>query len=118
MYCARMYWHSPAATVTHERDLKTLQLVDEGELVRVDREHMVSSSGHTTTLSNSEKISTHAVVFCTGWQRSNLSLFSSSLAYGLGQPVDFASVSASARQYWDYLDKIAEDHLLETYPTL
>lgn len=65
-----IFYFAPGGTITHDRDLETLRLIDEEELIRVDREILVSAEGHTATISSGEKINTDAIVFCTGWKLS------------------------------------------------
>ncbi|KAF4624302.1 hypothetical protein G7Y89_g13871 [Cudoniella acicularis] len=113
-----MFWFVPGGTITHDRDLETLRLIDEEKLVRVSRAHMVSVSGHEVKLSNSQSFNTDAIVMCTGWELSSRPIFSPTLAYDVGLPADPSVVPDVEKQHWKILDLAAEKQVLETYPIL
>jgi dimethylaniline monooxygenase (N-oxide forming) len=111
-----MFWFVPGATVTHPRDLETLEIVDEGKLIHVNRAHPTSAKGRFLTLSTGETIATDAIVWCTGWMISNLFLFEPALADEVGLPLLPHCLPEESAKYWEPLDKAAEDRLVELYP--
>ncbi|CZT51968.1 uncharacterized protein RSE6_13197 [Rhynchosporium secalis] len=112
------FWFVPGATNLHDRDLETIKLIDEGDLVSVTRENLVTAYGKTITLSNGDKLSTDAIVFCTGWDPTFPSLFSPSLAAELGIPVDPSHLSSKVASYWKTLDALAESNIDSLNPML
>jgi dimethylaniline monooxygenase (N-oxide forming) len=93
-------------------------LIDEEKLVRVNRAHVVSTAGHSVTLSTGETIQTDAIVFCTGWEPALPPLFANPLANEVGMSIAPTSIPAIERQYWEALDTAAEKQVLEDYPVL
>ena len=113
-----MFWFVPGGTVTHDRDLKTLDIVDEGKLVHVNRAHITSIESRSVILSTGDTIPTDALVFCTGWELSFPSFFSQSLSEELGLPVDPNMLSIPEKQYWEDLDTAAKKEIDDLYPVL
>lgn len=102
----------------HGRDLETFKLVDEGHLVNVTRENMISAVGKSITLSNGDKLSTDAIIYCTGWELAFPPLFSPDLANELGIPVDPSILSPKQKAYWKTLDALAEARIDNDNPLL
>lgn len=113
-----MFWFTPGGTILHDRDLKTWELIDEGEVIKVTRDHIVSAEGRSITLSSGDRIQTDAIVYCTGWDAAYPTLFSPSLSAELGLPVNPSLLAPEQRQYWQNLDSAAESALLAEYPIL
>ncbi|KAH7319446.1 hypothetical protein BKA65DRAFT_541539 [Rhexocercosporidium sp. MPI-PUGE-AT-0058] len=113
-----IFWFVPGGTMLHGRDLETFKLVDEGELVRVTRENLVSAVGKSISLSNGDKITTDAIIYCTGWELAFPPLFSPDLANELGIPVDPSILSPREKSYWKALDTVAEARIDDAYPML
>ncbi|KAK0115500.1 hypothetical protein ONS96_013954 [Cadophora gregata f. sp. sojae] len=112
------FWFAPGGTMLHDRDLETLKLVNEGKLVNVTRDNIVSAVGNSINLSNGDKISTDAIVYCTGWDIAFPSLFSPELANELGIRVDLSFLSPKEREYWKSLDAAAEARIEAENPIL
>ena len=102
----------------HGRDLETFKLVDQGKLVTVTRDKMVSAIGKSINLSNGDKITTDAIVYCTGWELAFPPLFSPELANELGIPVDPSLLSPKEKEYWKALDIAAEARIDADNPML
>lgn len=113
-----LFWFVPGGTMLHGRDLETFKLVDEGNLVNVTRDKMVSAIGKSINLSNGDKILTDAIVYCTGWELAFPPLFSPELANELGIPVDPSLLSPKDREYWKALDARAEAQIDNDNPML
>jgi hypothetical protein len=101
-----------------DRDLETLRLIDEENLIRVNRAHLISAESHSVTVSTGEKVTTDAVIFCTGWELSNPPLFSPALAYELGLPSPLSEFSKEEANDWSILDCAAEAEIEKNYPVL
>ncbi|KAH6711276.1 hypothetical protein BKA61DRAFT_88352 [Leptodontidium sp. MPI-SDFR-AT-0119] len=113
-----LFWFVPGGTMLHGRDLETFKLVDEGHLVNVTRENMISAVGKSITLSNGDKLSTDAIIYCTGWELAFPPLFSPDLANELGIPVDPSILSPKQKAYWKTLDALAEARIDNDNPLL
>ena len=113
-----MFWLYPGGTITHERDLETLRLVDEEKLIHVDRAHIISAKSRSVTLNTGATIETDGIVWCTGWELSNNRLFSPDLANELGLPVEMDKLPLNERKYWDGLDTEAGDRIVDLYKVL
>lgn len=113
-----LFWFVPGGTVTHPRDLETLKLIDEHNLVHVNRAQPVSAKGRSLTLDTGETVTTDAIVWCTGWQISNYTLCKPTLANELGLPILNKSLPEKDKQYWEALDTEAENRILGLNPIL
>ena len=113
-----MFWFIPGGTITHQSDLETLRLVDEENLIHIDRAHLVSASGNSITTNTGVTMRTDAIIWCTGWELSNYTLFSPDLANDIGLPVKYDKLPLKEKQYWDALDTEAADRLLQSYRIL
>ncbi|KAG0652215.1 FAD-dependent monooxygenase DEP4 [Hyphodiscus hymeniophilus] len=112
------FWCVPGGTITQERDLETLRLVDEEKLIRINRAHIVSAQGRSVTFDTGITIETDGIVWCTGWGLSNNPLVTASLANELGLPMQQCQVSTSEKEYWEALETEAGDRLLDLYKVL
>ncbi|KAL2063638.1 hypothetical protein VTL71DRAFT_5443 [Oculimacula yallundae] len=112
------FWFVPGSTILHERDLETFKILDEGTLINVTRENLISATGKTISLSNGDKLSTDAIVYCTGWDMTFPAFFSPSLAAELGIAVSPSTLSTKQATYWETLDASAEAHIDALNPML
>jgi hypothetical protein len=113
-----MFWFVPGGTITHDRDLETLRLVDEEKLIRVNRAHLVSAKGRSIALDTGETVETDAIIWCTGWQLANFTLCTPDLANELGLPVLLNKLPEKEKKYFEALDSEAENRMLDLYPIL
>lgn len=112
------FWHIPGGTITHDRDLETLKLVDEEKLIHVNRAHIVSAQGCSITLDTGATVPADVIVWCTGWVLSHFNLCSPSLANEIGLPFMREELPEKENDYWKILDSAAEQRILQLNPIL
>jgi len=113
-----IFWYAPAGTIMHDVDYNIMQLVDDGNLIKVRRAQIISAQDKTVMLSTGETIPSDGIVFCTGWELSAPHLFPPEICHELGLPTRLSVLPASEAQRWKALDSTAEEKLLSLYPIL
>ena len=95
-----------------------MKLVDDGTLVHIFRESIVSMIGTFIHLSDNQTIESDAVIFATGWNPSPSSFFDLNTTAELGLPVPLAEEDPADAAYWRELQAGAEETVFELYPVL
>jgi dimethylaniline monooxygenase (N-oxide forming) len=95
-----------------------MELIDEEKFVHVYRASISSIHEAEVELSTGAKISSDAIVFCTGWDIGCDSLFDPSEGGELGVSVPLDSLSEEYISHWQNLDAAAEKYVLESFPLL
>lgn len=113
-----MFWFVPAGTFTHNRDLRTFELVDEEKLIHINQAKITAAEGNSITLDTSATIDTDAIVWCIGWMQSNFTLCSSALANELGLPIVNEELPKQEAEYWKTLDNEASKRITDLYAIL
>lgn len=94
-----IFWLPSAISIAHESDLKFLDVVDEGWLVREAHISIKSMKGNSLRLSNGSSIYVDTVIFATGWRPAHSGILDSSLRLELGLPVSPDSLSDHEKTY-------------------
>ena len=95
-----------------------MKLVDDGTLIHIFRESIVSMSENSIQISDGQAIEADAVVFATGWSPSHSALFDPNTAVELGLPIALPEEDPAEASYWRELQVAADKTVLDLYPVL
>lgn len=81
------------------------------------RSEITALEGTYVVLSDGERLHTDAVVFATGYNKSE-PIYSPELAAELGVVTDLATYPPHLREKWDNLDMLADQEVVRLFPRL
>ncbi|KAL3488201.1 hypothetical protein BJX62DRAFT_240238 [Aspergillus germanicus] len=111
-----LFWNQSGVSVVH--DDKFMQMVAEGNLVHIHRTSVSSLEGKSVHLVDGQVLPCDAIVFATGWQRNQLSLFDQSTLTDLGLPQRISEQSPEVAKHWEKLDTSTREKVSMTFPAL
>lgn len=92
--------------------------MDDGVLVHIMRESIMSMDKMSVHLSNDQTIQSDAIIFATGWVPSHNCLFDQDSAAELGLPIPLNTETPADASYWQNLQASANRMVLHLYPKL
>ncbi|MCJ1386955.1 hypothetical protein MMC17_010084 [Xylographa soralifera] len=112
------FWPTSGVSFLHDTEEELMKLVDDGSLIHIFRESIVSMSENSIYISDGQVIEADAVVFATGWSSTHSALFDQKTAAELGLPIPLVEENPAEASHWRELQKAAEKTVLDLYPVL
>lgn len=95
-----------------------MDMVDKGELIDIHRASIASFNPNSVVLSNGTTLNCSAVVFATGWERTQSKLFPPSQLPTLGLPFPLSQQTPAYEKHWSTLDATADEKVCSIFPFL
>ena len=95
-----------------------MKLMDDGTLIHIFRESIVSMSEKSIYISDGQTIEADAIVFVTGWSPTYSAIFDKKTAAELGLPIALSEEDPVEASYWRELQVAADKTVLDLYPVL
>ena len=95
-----------------------MDMVAEGKLIHVHRTSIFSLSGKEVHLSDGQILPCDAVVFATGWEINQPTIFDPSILPDLGFPFNPEQESSDHAKHWNNLDQNSESRVRTIFPML
>ncbi|CEN61015.1 hypothetical protein ASPCAL07684 [Aspergillus calidoustus] len=111
-----LFWNQSGVSVVH--DDKFMEMVAEGNLIPVHRTSVSSLQDRSVQLADGQVLPCDAIVFATGWQRNQLSLFDHTTLTDLGLPQKISDQLPDVARHWKKLDTSSRSQISKTFPAL
>ena len=95
-----------------------MDMVDKGDLIDIHRASVASFKSDSVVLNNGTILNCDAVVFATGWERTQSKLFPPSQLPTLGIPFSRSQQSSAYEKHWSALDATADEKVCSVFPFL
>jgi dimethylaniline monooxygenase (N-oxide forming) len=95
-----------------------MEMVDKGEFIDIHRASIASFNTNSVVLSNGTTLNCSAVVFASGWERTQTKIFPPSELLTLGLPVPISQQPPDYEKNWSALDTAADEKVCSIFPFL
>ncbi|PQE30712.1 hypothetical protein CJF32_00005897 [Rutstroemia sp. NJR-2017a WRK4] len=112
-----LFWSTAHPSLIHE-DNPLFNLLNDYNLIDVQRTHITSVNSNSVTLANGTIRPTSALVFATGWNLTFPKFFKPEARIELDLPIPFDKVPPEMKSYWADLDTAADKWVHKTFPFL
>ena len=95
-----------------------MEMVDKGERIDIHRASIASFNSNSVVLNNGTILNCSAVVFASGWERTQTKIFPPSQLSTLGLQFPLSEQSPDYEKHWSALDITADEKVCSIFPFL
>jgi hypothetical protein len=95
-----------------------MEMVDKGEFIDIHRASIASFNTNSVVLSNGTTLNCSAVVFASGWERTQTKIIPPSELLTLGLPFPISQQPPDHEKHWSALDIAADEKVCSIFPFL
>lgn len=95
-----------------------MEMVDKGDFIDIHRASIATIKHHSVVLNNGTTLDCSAIVFASGWERTQTKLFPPSELLSLGLPFPLSQQPPDYEKFWSALDTAADEKVCSIFPFL